>query len=85
MSCGFKFHSGSNEPSNNNNKKNSALSFNYFSFNKAIYIYIYIYIYMSYIMSCRFLLMDTGKIINILILEKKNDLLFFLRMLICVN
>jgi len=41
MSCGFKFHSGSNEPSNNNNKKNSALSFNFFSFNKAIYIYIY--------------------------------------------
>ena len=79
MSCGFKFHSGSNEPSNNNNKKNSALSFNFFSFNKAIYIY------MSYIMSCRFLLMDTGKIINILILEKKNDLLFFFRMLICVN
>jgi hypothetical protein len=36
-------------------------------------------------MSCRFLLMDTGKIINILILEKKNDLLFFFRMLICVN
>jgi hypothetical protein len=29
--------------------------------------------------------MDTGKIINILILEKKNDLLFFFRMLICVN
>jgi len=79
MSCGFKFHSGSNEPSNNNKKKNSALSFNFFSFNKAIYIY------MSYIMSCRFLLMDTGKIINILILEKKNDLLFFFRMLICVN